>query len=376
VPSDVGSAAPDHTVSVLLVLAQSTGGIGRHVKTLAQGLAQRGVEVTVCAPGPTIAALDLDSLDARVVPAPLGSAAPAAVRTSRQVLRREAARVDLAHAHGLRAGADCVAFVPRTPLVVTWHNAPIGGRLWRLTHAALTRYVARSTDLTLAASDDLAADAKAAGAALVRSAFVTAPALGAARRNATQVRDELGVGTRPLVLAVGRLQRQKRLDVLVEAAAAWAGDDGSPVVVIAGDGPAGDDLAAQIAATHAPVRLLGARDDVADLLAAADVVALPSQWEARALVAQEALRAGVPLVTTAVGGLPSLLGDAAMTVPVGDAAALRAAIEEVLADPARRERMVTLGLARARSWPDEQRSLDDLVQTYLDLIRRVRLDPA
>ena len=87
--------------------------------------------------------------------------------------------------------------------------------------------------------------------------------------------------------------------------------------MIAGDGPERAALAAQISRTNAPVVLLGARDDIADLLAAADVVALPSEWEARALVAQEALRAGVPLVTTAVGGLPSLVGDAAMFVPGG-----------------------------------------------------------
>lgn len=360
-------------VSVLLVLAESTGGIGRHVKTLAQGLPLCGVEVAVCGPAATIAALGLEELGVRVVAAPLGSAAPAAVLASRRALRQAAATVDLAHAHGLRAGADCAAFVPATPLIVTWHNAPLGGRLWRRAHGMLTRYVARSTDVTLAASDDLAADARAAGARLVHSTFVTAPTLPMVGRNATQLRDELGIGVRPLVLAVGRLARQKRLDVLVAAAAGWAADDGSPVVAIAGDGPEREALAAQIASTHAPVRLLGARDDVGDLLAAADVVALPSEWEARALVAQEALRAGVPLVTTAVGGVPSLVGDAAVFVPVGDAAALRAAIEALLADDPRRQRLVTLGLDRARSWPDEQRSLDALVQIYLDLIDRVRL---
>ena len=54
-----------------------------------------------------------------------------------------------------------------------------------------------------------------------------------------------------------------------------------------------------------PVRLLGHRHDMSDLLAAADIAVLTSTWEARALVAQE-LRAGVPLVATAVGGVPEL----------------------------------------------------------------------
>jgi glycosyltransferase involved in cell wall biosynthesis len=365
-----GSGQP--RLSVLLVLAQSTGGIGRHVRSIAAGLRARGIDVTVCAPASSIAALGLDQLAARVVQVPLGGTGPAALRESRRLLRREAAGADLAHAHGLRAGAECVAFLRGTPLVVTWHNAPLGGRLWQLSHRVLRHYVARSTDLTLAASEDLAVAAKAAGAGVVHSTFVTAPTLPTARRPAAEVRAELGVGDRPLVLAVGRLQRQKRFDVLVEAANGWRDEAAGPIVLIAGDGPDRGELSARIAATGAAVRLLGARDDIADLLAAADLVALPSQWEARSLVAQEALRAGVPLVTTDVGALAELVGSAASIVPVGDPAALRTAIEAILADPARRNQLVAAGLARAQTWPGETEMIDELTTRYLDLIRRVR----
>lgn len=182
------------------------------------------------------------------------------------------------------------------------------------------------------------------------------------------MRLDLGVGDRPLVLAVGRLHQQKRFDVLIEAAASWAGDDDLPFVVIAGDGPDRGQLAAQIAARSAPVALLGARDDVAELLNAADVVALPSQWEARALVAQEALRAGVPLVTTDVGGLAALVGNAALVVPVGDPVALRRAIERVLTDHVERERLIAAGRSQAEGWPDEAANVTQLAQCYLDLI--------
>jgi glycosyltransferase involved in cell wall biosynthesis len=359
---------PDDRHGVLLVLAQSTGGIGRHVKALADGLPAHGFRVTVCAPASTIAALRLDALDARVVAAPVGGLGPLALRETRRVLRGEAGSVDVAHAHGLRAGADCAAFVASLPLVVTWHNAALGGRLWRRTHGALARYVARSSDLTLAASDDLVADARAAGAQRVESMFVAAPALSAPRRGRADMRLDLGVGDRPLVLAVGRLHQQKRFDVLIEAAASWAGDDDLPFVVIAGDGPDRGQLAAQIAARSAPVALLGARDDVAELLNAADVVALPSQWEARALVAQEALRAGVPLVTTDVGGLAALVGNAALVVPVGDPVALRRAIERVLTDHVERERLIAAGRSQAEGWPDEAANVTQLAQCYLDLI--------
>ena len=79
--------------------------------------------------------------------------------------------------------------------------------------------------------------------------------------------------------------------------------------------------------------LLGHRTDVADLLAAADLAVVTSDWEARQLFAQEALRAGVPLVATAVGGLPELVGDAAVLVPPGDVDALDAAVRRLLDDP-------------------------------------------
>jgi glycosyltransferase involved in cell wall biosynthesis len=365
---------PEPTVKVLLAVAQSAGGIGRHVKAIATGLPARGVQVVVCAPASTIEALRLTELDCRVVSAPLGGSTPSALRASRRILSAEAAAADIVHAHGLRAGAFGAAFAGDRPLIVSWHNAALGGSMWKLTHAALARYVARHATVVLAASDDLAASARAAGARRVQSTFVAAPTLAAPSRTSAQVRAELSVGDRPLVLAVGRLQHQKRFDVLVEAAAGWGIDDRSPVVVIAGDGPDHDALVAQIESTRAPVRLLGDRGDVADLLAAADVVALPSEWEARALVAQEALIAGVPLVTTAVGGLPSLVGDAAAIVPVGDAGALREAIEAVLADDAVRAQMIALGLKQTLDWPDQTLALDELIAVYLDLKQSMRRD--
>src|SRR6185503_11200070 len=103
---------------------------------------------------------------------------------------------------------------------------------------------------------------------------------------------------------------------------------------IAGTGPAYRQLAAQILSARAPVTLLGHRDDVGDLLAAADLAVVTSVWEARQFFAQEAMRAGTPLVATSVGGLPDLVGDAARLVPPGDVDALDVAVRELLGDPA------------------------------------------
>jgi glycosyltransferase involved in cell wall biosynthesis len=201
---------------------------------------------------------------------------------------------------------------------------------------------------------------------------VSAPLLPPVRRTAAEVRADLGVADgRPLVVAVGRLHPQKGYDVLLDAAARWAAEprlSAPPLVAVAGSGPLHDELAARIAAERLPVTLLGRRDDVADLLTAADVCVLPSRWEARSLTAQEALRCGTPLVATRTGGLPELLGDAAVLVPVGDAAAFADAVTGLLVDRARAARLAETGRAQAAGWPDEAGTARQLVALYQELL--------
>ncbi|MEU4665821.1 glycosyltransferase family 4 protein, partial [Micromonospora chalcea] len=197
---------------------------------------------------------------------------------------------------------------------------------------------------------------------------VAAPTLPPPGRRRAAVRAEFGVtADRPLILSVGRLHPQKRYDVLIDAAARWRTRTPAPVVVIAGSGPAYLPLAARISAARAPVTLLGHRTDVADLLAGADLAVVTSDWEARQLFAQEALRAGVPLVATAVGGLPELVGDGAVLVPPGDVDAVDAAVRDLLDDPVRRAEVGRRGLARAATWPTEADTVAALADLYAEL---------
>jgi glycosyltransferase involved in cell wall biosynthesis len=237
-------------------------------------------------------------------------------------------------------------------------------------HAALERVAARRAEVTLGASEDLAARARAAGGRDVRFAPVTAPPLAPATRDRSAVRADLGVGDRPLVLVVARLAAQKRLDLLVRATRGWLDDPTGPMVVVAGDGRLRDEVRAAAAAHRSSVVLLGHRNDVADLLQAADLLALPSDWEARPLVVQEALRAGVPVVATDVGGVAGLVGEAGLLVPAGDVEALRSAMQRLLGDPAERQRLASLGRARAATWPTVEDMVDDLEALYLDLRSR------
>ena len=103
--------------------------------------------------------------------------------------------------------------------------------------------------------------------------------------------------------------------------------------MLVGDGPDEESLRSNAGPR---VHLVGKRADVADWLAAADVVAFPSRWEGMSLGMLEAMAIGRSVVATDVGGAEEALGgEAGAVVPPGDAAALASAIVERLRDPAR-----------------------------------------
>lgn len=371
--------SPLHGRRIVEVLATSAGGVGTHVRSILPVLRDAGATVRVSGAPATEELFGFSSAGADFQPVGISAGlAPFADANAVLQLRRALTGADLVHAHGLRAGLVAAAAlrVPggrKRPLVLTLHNALLedGGRLHRLLQA-VERITIRGADLVLAVSSDLAANARRAGARDVRVTPAVAPPLPPARRDRAEVRRELGLSDgRPLVVAIGRLHPQKGYDVLLDAVAGWAADPRlatPPLVAIAGDGPLRDQLAGRIGAERLPVELLGRRDDVADLLAAADVCVLPSRWEGTPFTAQEALRAGTPLVSTRAGGLPELVGGGAALVPVGDAGALSDAVVGVLTDPVRAADLAARGRVRAAEWPDEATAARRLVAVYLELL--------
>lgn len=380
----------DHTpepepgqLHVALVVAGPTGGIGAHVRSLAGGLSARGVVVTVCGPAGTDRLYGISATGARfhpveITPTPGARSDAAAVGE----LRRAFTGATVVHAHGLRAALlsdlalRTAGRVPGlragTPLVVTFHQALLATGMERRLLRLMERRVASTADLVLGASSDLVTRARELGAADARLGPVAAPPLPPPTREAAATRRELfGEETdRPLVLAVGRLAPQKGHHLLLDASRQWRDLKPRPLVVIAGDGPEAPELRARVDAEGLPVRLLGYRGDVPELLAAADAVVIASRWEARSLVAQEALRAGVPLVATAVGGLPELVGDAAVLVPPADAEALGDAVARLLADRSRRSELTSAGPLQARTWPDEDATVAQVLSVYDEMASR------
>ena len=112
------------------------------------------------------------------------------------------------------------------------------------------------------------------------------------------------------------------------------------------------------------MRWLGARPDVPDLLAAADVVVATSVWEGQPLLVQEVLRAPAALVATDVGGVREVTGDAAVLVPHGDVPALAGAVRALLEDPGRRQALRGLAARRAAQLPTEADAVAQVTRVY------------
>jgi glycosyltransferase involved in cell wall biosynthesis len=166
-----------------------------------------------------------------------------------------------------------------------------------------------------------------------------APAVGALPEREA-VRADLGLGGATLGFA-GRLMAAKALDV---GLAALARVPGVSLLVI-GDGPdrARLELLAAELGLDGRVRFLGvrSREEVLRTLHAVDAAVLPSRWENFPHLVVEALAVGTPVIASAVGGVPELVrdGENGLLVPPGDAAALAAAIERLVADAALRDRL-------------------------------------
>jgi glycogen(starch) synthase len=175
---------------------------------------------------------------------------------------------------------------------------------------------------------------------------------------------------RPRVLFVGRLQHQKGVGVLLEAAARTSS---RAHVVLVGDGPARRQL-------HRAARKLGLAERVhvtgfvphravPAAMRHADVLVLPSLYEELGSTLLEAMQAGVPIVASRTGGIPDAVGEAAVLVPPRSVEALARAIDEVLMNSALAERLVAAGRERVRRF-DWHRLAREVLDVYDEALGR------
>jgi glycosyltransferase involved in cell wall biosynthesis len=338
-PEDTGAGVEPPTILLVANFADVVGGGEESLLGLAARLDRRRLRVlgVVTGEGEVAARLRAVGVPTSVVALPpirpwtLPATMLALVRL-RALLRRE--RVALVHAHGSR-GALYAGLASRglgAPLV--WHVrvADPDPKLDRLlawlagaivvnsgaTAARLRRWPRAVAKLTVVPN----------GVDLAR--FAPGPADAALGR-------ALGLDPGvPVIAYFGRLEHGKGVDVLIDAAARLHAKLPATAFLFVGDGPLRAALAARAAAAGLPARFAGQRDDVPALLRLCAVVVLPSRQEAFGRVLIEAMAAGVPVIASAVGGIPEVCVDGvtALLVPPEDPEALAVAIALTLTDQA------------------------------------------
>jgi len=162
-----------------------------------------------------------------------------------------------------------------------------------------------------------------------------------------------------VAIAVGGLRAEKNPARLVRLLAALP-ERAAVRLVIVGDGPERPKVEALAAPFGDRVLFLGARRDVPELLAAADLFLLGSDTEQMPLAILEAMAAGLPVVATAVGDVPEMVAaeNRPFVLPPADEAGLAAALARLTAEPALRRRIGEANRARARAVYDEARMVE------------------
>ena len=385
-------------IRVAQIVRPATGGMRRHVGSLVSHLDRSEFAPTLFAP-PDF------HLDSTVEGIPHESVAIASktspFRDLRAIValgRRLRGAFDLVHSHGLRGALIGVpaARLARIPALFTAHNlVPLSGQLTR----RVLRFLARNAPV-IAVSRAVAATLEAHGISSVRIqvvpngidlALFDNPAPDEAGRrqilgeliatpgvyvqncvSAAWLRDPRHLGERVFVIAgIGRLSREKGFDVLISALAlpqalhpATTGL-AQPLLILAGSGP--DEARLRSLAQGVPnICMVGALADVAPLLSAADVVAVPSREEGQGIVALEAMAAHKPVVAARVGGLVETIveGETGVMVPPDDPKALAAALGELQRSPDLCIRMGNRGRERAEQHYTLDGMMDRLTAIY------------
>ncbi|MGY1722112.1 glycosyltransferase [Blastococcus sp. SYSU DS0533] len=192
-----------------------------------------------------------------------------------------------------------------------------------------------------------------------------------------RLREELGLPQDALLVAlVGRIEDQKGVDLLVRAVPALVAQVPRAHVVVVGDGTRRAEceaLAAELGVADS-VHFTGWRHDLADVVRAIDVLALPSRWEAFGIVNLEAMAAARPVVGFAVEGIPEVVvhGETGLLSPAGDVAALARDLVRVLTDPELAARLGAAGRRRFLEQFTPERMVGAHVRLYEELLARSR----
>jgi glycosyltransferase involved in cell wall biosynthesis len=323
------------TVLLMANFADAVGGGEESLLALAARLDRDRVRPIASVPAEGEMAERLRALGVPVTVLPLPPLRPWTVLAASQALRRvrdvlDQARVALVHAQGPRGALYAGLAVRGRPVPLVWHARTADPDRW------LDPLLVRLAHTIVANSGATACRFRRWPAArvIVVPNGVDLGRFGA-RPADPDLRRALGLpAAGPVVGYVGRLEHGKGPDVLLAALERLAPEQPAVSLLLVGDGPLRPALAARAAAGGVRAVFAGQRRDVPAVLRLCDVLAVPSRQEAFGRVLIEAMAARVPVVASAVGGIPEVCADGftGLLVPPDDPDALAAALARTLTD--------------------------------------------
>lgn len=371
-------------MKILHVIGLAHGGAGQHVLSLAAGCDPRRYEATVAMTESSSMRPRFERAGVRVIPLVLDHyGGPRknllAFKQLSGILKNES--FDIVQTHTSVAGAlgrVAARLFTKTPVVHMIHafaGHPYRSTPFRLAARIVERQLDRFTDWYIAGSRAMVQRGidqrifTANKVELIHNGIDLAPFTtphGLAERRPARPSDA------PVTIGfLGRLEKQKGVPYLIEAAALVKAQLPNVRIVIAGDGQMRGELEAQAARLCVTdiVEFVGWQQDAAAFLGQIDIMAMPSLWEAFGLSAAEAMALGKPVIASAIEGLPEVIEDGVtgLLVPRADSAGLAAAIVELGRQP---ERWAAMGAA-GRQRVETLFSLDRMIERHEEFYDRV-----
>jgi glycosyltransferase involved in cell wall biosynthesis len=360
---------------LLIVDSLEVGGAERHAADLASALCRKGYGVEVAC---SVAGELAESLEAAGVPVRTLTrqrvkrrVSLAYARSIRRILKES--WFDLVHAH-IYASAVAAAIAVRRiglPLVITEHTEASWQTWWT---RRVSRWAHRRARHTIAVSTPIQRRLIEKDGVPPYRVSLIPNAVIPASDDPPDLTGTLPDGwlEGPLVGVVARLQPEKGVADFLKAAAHVSKISPQVRFLVVGDGPLREELLAlaRRIGVEKRVRFLGHRTDARALVGLMEVLVVPSVTEGSPLIVLEAMAAGVPLVASAVGGIPDQIrhDKEGLLVPPGDTGALGEALLNLLRDPARARRLGEAGRRRATSelgHPTMVRRIEDVYRDAL-----------
>lgn len=367
---------------VLLTTDLARGGAENQVAQLAVAMRRRGWPVSVVSLiAPSAHETELRDAGVAVHSAEMRPGVASATGMARLIWRLHRLRPRIVHAHMFHANiaARFLRLVCPFPVAIsTIHSAAESSRrsgsvrqrdfAYRLTD--------RLSDATVCVSAAVATRHRETRAVATERLRVIPNGVDTGRfrpnpARRARAREALGLGAGFAWLAVGRLMWKKDYPTLLRAMRKQTGG----ALLIAGEGPQEGELRALADELAAPVRFLGAREDIPELMNAADALVLSSSVEGLPMVLLEAAASGLPTVATRAGGVAEAVldGQTGYLAPPGDAEALSAAMSRLAAlAPEARAAMAAAGRLHAERQFDMQQVAERWESLYLELLKQAR----